>query len=88
MKARLIDIDGKDTIVEPKNGKNFTLEELYKMIGCDLVQLVTLPISGKYMIMGEEDKLKSNPQVNIVASNLWGDTVVGKVVICDRNMFK
>jgi hypothetical protein len=88
MKARLVDVDGKDTIIEPKNGTDFSLSELYKLIECELVEVVTLQ-SGKYMIMDEEGKLKGKA-INKLASSMYKpyEDIVGKVVICERSMFK
>ena len=89
MKARLITPDGKDTIIEPENGKNFSLKELYELIGTDIVQVLPLPISGKLMIMDEEGKMKPNYIINKLASDLSkGHTVVGTVVVCEMSMFK
>lgn len=88
MKARLLNVDGTDTVIEPKNGSSFGLKELYELIGCDMVQMVVLQPSGKLMLMDEEGKLKANAELNVKASTLWGDAVVGKVVICEKSMFK
>ena len=37
--AKLIKPDGTTVEIEPKNGKNFRLEELYDLIGCRMVQI-------------------------------------------------
>ena len=37
--AKLIKPDGTITDIEPKNGTNFTLDELYEAIGCQTVQI-------------------------------------------------
>lgn len=93
-KAFLIkDTSGSDTEtieeIFPKNGSKFTLEEVYKYIDCDQVQLVYLH-SGDIMLVDEEGKLKNKP-LNKVATIYYGNTmdhIVGKVIVCHPSMFK
>lgn len=52
--AALIKADGTRTEIQPKNGKNFTLQELYDHIGCSMVQLCEGAHDGKILIFDEE----------------------------------
>ena len=91
MIAILIKPDGTETKIAPKNGKDFQLEELYKLIGCELIEVV-YHIKGKglIMIVDEEGKLKPNSQPNLQATKYleFSDTIVGNAVICQKSMFK
>ena len=89
MPAILIKPDGSQTSVAPANGKNFQLEELYKLLECQWVEVVwSLREKGKIMIVDEEGKLKSSPVFNQVASSLSGHEIVGNAIVCDKSMFK
>jgi len=88
MNAILITTDGEEKEITPINGKNFTLQELYKLIDCTLVEVLHLP-NRKYMIIDEEGKLKANHKLNGKATLIYSlDYIVGNVVVCDKNMFK
>lgn len=87
--AKLIKPDGIEQLVEPRNGKEFQLDELYALIECDTVQLVHLA-DGSAMFCDEEAKLKKVwPAVNekatrllAAAGGLPGDVVLGNVLVC------
>jgi len=70
--------------IHPK-GKKFTLEEMYELIGCSLVEAVYLR-NGDIAWIDEEGKLKEH-EVNDLASNLLhyalrsGDYFAGTVLI-------
>lgn len=78
--------------IEPKNGTDFTLEECYKHIGCDMVELVNLR-DGRILIVDEEGLLKSDFVVNHEASKLArkaraSEGIVGNAILCPEEMFK
>lgn len=54
---------------EPGTGWEVALEFLYKAIGCDLVQFLSLPCG--HMFVDEEGLLKPRPQSNSMASYLY-----------------
>lgn len=88
--AVLIKTDGSKTDITPKNGSDFSLEELYELIGCEMVEVVYLTDSG-IMIIDEEGKQKKPIVMNRIATdiaNLPGDIIVGNVVVCHTSMFK
>ena len=83
----LIKANGDSCEITPDDAtKGFSLEELYREIGCDLIQVLNLP-SGYIMIVDEEGRLKERP-LNRMASSLYGGIIVGNVVVCPSNMLK
>ena len=80
--------------ISPKNGTNFHLEELYKMLDCSLVQVLYLK-NDIIMIIDEEGKFKESNIINLTASVLYNaqfgkliDPVVGKAIVCQSKMFR
>ena len=66
--AKIIKTDG--TIirnVKPENGVSFSLEEMYKHIGCEMIEPIYLD-GDCVMVCDEEGWLKENRQLNVVAS--------------------
>ena len=90
------------TEVTPKNGKDFSLEELQDFIRDnkdDMVEIVPLP-SGNLLVVNEEGKL-IGLQNNESATELWkkeypidkypnnnDELIVGNCLICPNNMIK
>lgn len=78
--------------VEPKNGKDFSLEELQQYVG-GYIQIVDL--GKECLVINEEGKLHNLP-INITATNIahdagalfLGDYIVGNVLRCDRKQIK
>ena len=92
--AKLYKCDGTVKDVEPKNKKDgFGLQELYDLIGCDLVECVNFS-ADEIAICDEEGWLKPNPQRNEKANDyiigVSGDDwdICGNVVICKTEEFK
>lgn len=88
--ATLIKSNGEESYVEPKNGHEFTLEELQGLVG-GYIEMV--PLSGQIIVCDEEGLLKGlpvNKRATIVARALgWsGDSFVGNVVICDKKYIR
>ena len=77
--AQLIRSNGELIEVTPKNGTDFKWEELKDMIG-GYIEIVRLR-NGNMLVVDEEGKVKKRP-VNIVASQLAGQAIVGDVVFC------
>lgn len=93
--ATLIKPDGTKTEVRPKNGKDFTIAELYTLIECTTVEVLYMA-EGKSMWIDEEGKFK-NPLHNLVAEMILrdslhkigramipGDYLVGNALVCDE----
>lgn len=65
----LLRADGTELEVKPADGVKFSLDELYKLIGCDLIERVN--ISKKYdLVFDEEGKFKSPLIKNVKATEL------------------
>ena len=91
MNALLIKTTGESSFVTPKNGKDFTLGELYQLLGCDTIEVVyPLHRSNGIFIIDEEGKL-TGKDINYAATIMWGypgDALVGDVIFCHTNMLK
>jgi len=89
--AKLLTVDQEEITIQPKNGKGFSLKELYRHIGCEFVQLVDLN-HKEYMVIDEDGKLNGSAY-NAAASVLAhqnkaihpSDCIVGNAIICDKS---
>ncbi len=84
--ATIIKINDETENIEPSNGKIFTLKELQDAVN-GYIQIVSLD-SDKLMIVDEEGLLKPNPQLNIEASKLAKQQIVGQVIIIGRDQIE
>lgn len=84
----LLRTDGSSTNVNPKNGKFYTLEELYTLLGCEMVEVVYVPNSHDILICDEEGGLVENCLLNKQASLLAGQPIVGDVLRCHTRRFR
>ena len=90
MKGRILYVDGREEFIEPKNGTDFSLEEL-KTIVDGYIQVVWLK-DGRIMVVNEEGKIHRLP-VNVKATFIANgegiaDTIVGNVLVCNQSMVK
>jgi hypothetical protein len=84
--ATLIQPDGGETTVEPRNGSDFQLDELQGFIGGGCIELVYLP-DGSLMVIDEEGKLKGftpNPVATMLYDNP-DDIIVGPALVCKQS---
>ena len=88
-KARIIYANGTEKEISPKNGKDFQLEELQKIVEG---YIEVLPIhDGEIMIMNEEGKINGlpiNKKATEIVSDIVCDVIVGNVLICNSKMLK
>jgi hypothetical protein len=78
----IIHSDGTVWPVSPKNGKDFKLEEMQKIVG-GIIQIVHAQ-DGRIIVLHEEGKLIGLPP-NVIATHLFGnpnDIIVGDVLVC------
>lgn len=68
--AQVLYTNGKIEEVQPANGTDFTLKELYFWLSCTTVEAFELA-SGKMMICDAESKLSDDWEVNIKATEMW-----------------
>lgn len=86
--AKLYKTDGTIETVSPKNGKNFSLDELQGFVG----GLIDIQATDENLlfVFNDEGKLMNLP-VNDKATELYqkevykGDFLVGDVLICNDN---
>lgn len=93
--AALYKTDGTETTVQPQNGTNFRLQELYDLLSVDMIEIVPLE-DGRIMICDEEARLKADQETNVTASLLFQkgrefsareilshyDEIIGPVLVC------
>lgn len=85
--AIVIKTDGTKDALQPKNNKDFTLEELKSVVGgyIEIVQLT----EDYLMVINEEGKLLDLP-INVIATRVYrasrntDDFIVGNVLICNN----
>lgn len=89
----LIKPDGEKQEVNPKNGTDFSLEELQGFVG-GYVQILHMG-RGELMVVNEEGKIKNLPlNKDATAVAHWrgrlleGDYIVGPVLICHKSQIK
>lgn len=89
-KAILFKTDGTTMEVQPKNGNDFSLEELNDFVGGH-IEIVTL--RNNFMVVNEEGKLNRLP-VNHNATTMfqseYGETdyIVGNALVCAHSMIE
>ena len=84
--AKYIKTDGilyEIHLVEPANGKHFSLRELQEFVGGYIEIVFNLP-DDMIMVVNEEGRLKELP-INAAATILAGQTIVGNVLYCKAN---
>lgn len=92
MKAQVIKVDGTIVEVEPKNGTDFSLAEMYEHTGCSMVQFASAK-DGRIIIVDEEGKMFGK-EINAAATELYkygdhpGYELVGDVLICSPEQIK
>ena len=95
MKAKLLKASGEVIEIEPNNGTDFKLDELYKHLNCSLIEVVNLN-QDDIMIVDDEGKLTSNNVVNVNATKLaqenqaiiFWDYIAGDAIVCNRKMIR
>ena len=87
--AIIIKTTGEVVKVEPANGNIFTLKELQKAVNgyIQIVPITTGEHADKFMIVDEEGLIKPN-QINVVASKIAGQHIVGQVIIIDKEQIE
>ena len=95
MKAKLMKASGEVVEIEPKNGTDFSLDELYEHLQCSLVEVINLN-QNDIMVVDEEGKWASNNVVNVNATKCAQenkaitslDYIAGNAIVCDRKMIR
>lgn len=93
MKATLYTTDNREIEIEPLNGETFDLHELYGILKCELIEVLTLRGSDDIMIIDEEGKFNS-PEINEKATEIArkhraifpSDYIAGMAIVCHTDM--
>lgn len=89
-KAHVVMTSGVTLAVEPKNGTDFSLEELQKIVG-GYIEVLRLG-SEQIMVLNEEGKLYGlgvNDKATVLAVTAgYADIIVGDVLVCPKEMVK
>mgnify|MGYP002622197616 CR=1 FL=1 len=84
--AQWIKTDGTTIEVEPKNGTDFSLDELQGFVGGYIEVLLC---GDRYLVCDEEGKLKNKPlnmAATMIADEYYkNDCIVGDALICNLN---
>ncbi len=96
MKGKLLKPDGQVQEIEPLNGETFSLEELYRLLGCELIEIVHLHASDDLLVIDEEGKFAQCPEFNRTATEIARrhraivqyDYIVGKALLCNSDMIE
>mgnify|MGYP001303404410 CR=1 FL=1 len=77
--------------VDPKNGTDFKLKELYKLLNCDHIEIVETKFNDIIIVLDENGKLLGKPK-NTIATFMYkygsSDPIVGAALICNRNQIQ
>ena len=92
MRAYIIKTTGEKIVVKPKNGTDFSLEELKKAIGGGYIE--TVRIGDELLVIDEDGRRKDLP-LNECASSLFrtyhprvNDYIVGDALVCQVSQIK
>lgn len=89
-KAKIIYANGTTKDVVPKNGKDFSYEELREIVG-GYIEVVHPKDTKKIMVVNEEGKLlglELNPEATKHYGQFPFDVIVGNALYCDADMVK
>ena len=95
MTAKIIKADGTTIKVEPKNGTDFSLEELNEIVNGYIEIVWFRDGSDQIMVLNEEGKFEGLPynhQATIIAQQgkaiSLTDNIVGDVLLCHKDLIK
>jgi hypothetical protein len=89
---------GEPIEIKPENGTDFRLKELYRHIGCELIEVAHSQATGKtgaerrnhILIIDEEGKM--NGKLGNPAASEWyshpHDIIVGNAILCHSDYLK
>ena len=97
MTAKLLKTDGTEEELVPKNGTDFSLQEIHDILGCATFELLQGGKRNNNMIMlVDEDAKEKGIGENRKASIEWdkwnlplqSDLILGNVILCLEEMVK
>lgn len=89
--GKIYKTDGTITATEPKNGTDYSLEELQSIVG-GFIEVLYLN-DDEIMVLNEEGKilgldLNDNATELISEAGMWDDFIVGDVLVCKNEEVK
>lgn len=72
-----ISVDGVVENIAPINGSDFSLEEMYKLIGQDVIELVYLP-NDKLFVVDEEGVYRVPLKINWLATRILSEQLLAR----------
>lgn len=83
----LMRADGSISTIAPEDGKSYHLPELYRALGCNLVEVVVTRFPG-FILICDEEALYADPQYNHRASLAVGTEIYGDAILCPDRHFR
>lgn len=74
MDATLYRADGTQENIQPANGTDFKIEEIYAVLNCDMVEPINTGDPAMIMIGDEEARLKNNFLINREATRIFRES--------------
>lgn len=89
--ATLYRVDGTREEVSPRNGESFELDEVYQILGIEVVQVVHTK-DGTLLLIDEEGKLNNAPKNEAATERMPDyfqslDYIVGNALECTEEEF-
>ena len=84
--ATLIKASGEEVHIEPENGNELSLQQLQSAVEgyIELAPILHPDYKGKIMFCNEDGYRLKKP-LNIKATQISGDNIVGDVIVCDKS---
>ena len=83
--AQIIKINGEIVQIVPKSGSELSLEQLQDAVDgyIELVPIQNPKYAHKIMFCNE-DGIRLGKEINLNASNISGQRIVGNVILCEK----
>ena len=75
MSATLYRADGSREEIEAENGRDFTAAEIYKLLGCDMLEVINTGDPNMIFIGDEEARLSDEYVINVEATRIYRDSL-------------
>lgn len=82
--GRIIKADGTSVEVSPANGRDYSYEELTKIVG-GYIEIIPCKKAGDILVINEEGKLENlpyNDEATLLANIFPLDYIVGDALLC------